>query len=460
MRVLLSADDLNKITMRKIIYILAFSMIQIGAFAQILSLDSCKSLAIENNKKLKEAHLEREAAEQVKKEAFTHYFPKIDAAGAAMKSSKAFLEVEIPPMNLPVYNGNPATLPIATEFAYFPGMSMELLDYTNLASITAIQPIFAGGRIYYGNQLASLGMEVSDLNILLSKDEIILNTEYYFWTIMSLKEKKNTINSYKEMLEQLYKEAEIAQNAGLVHQSDLLKINLEMNKLQAKELHLDNALVMLHMTLSQHIGLAYSDTLEFQTDELLPMAANDMLPTTASMVENRTEYKMLNKALEAEILRKRIARGDHLPQVAIGVQGLYLDVLENQNTYGLAFATVTIPISSWWGGTHELKEHQINIEKAQNKLEESTELMNLQIEKAYKDLNEGHQQVEIAQMAVNQAEEHFKVIQDHYDAGMVNTSDLLEARALLQEASDGLWDAKATFKIKQASYLQSIAQLK
>lgn len=445
--------------MRKIIYILAFSMIQTGAFAQILSLDSCKSLAIENNKKLKEALLDREAAEQVKKEAFTHYFPKIDVAGAAMKSSKAFLEVEIPPMNLPVYNGNPATLPIATEFAYFPGMSMELLDYTNLASITAIQPIFAGGRIYYGNQLASLGVEVSDLNILLSRDEIILNTEYYFWTIMSLKEKKNTIYSYKGMLEQLHKDAEIAEKAGLVHHSDLLKINLEMSKLMAKELQLDNALVMLHMTLAQHIGLDYSLSLEFQTDELLPITPKDMLHTPA-VVENRTEYKMLNKALEAEILRKRVARGDHLPQVAIGVQGLYLDVLENQNTYGLAFATVTIPISSWWGGTHELKEHQINIEKAQNKLEESTELMNLQIEKAYKDLNEGHQQVEIAQMAVNQAEEHFKVIQDHYDAGMVNTSDLLEARALLQEASDGLWDARATFKIRQASYLQSIAQLK
>lgn len=446
--------------MRKIIYILAFSMIQIGAVAQILSLDSCKSLAIENNKKLKEALLDREAAEQVKKEAFTHYFPKIDAAGAAMKSSRAFLEVEIPPMNLPVYNGNPATLPMATEFAYFPGVSMELLDYTNLASITAIQPIFAGGSIYYGNQLASLGMEVSDLNILLNRDEIILNTEYYFWTIMSLKEKKKTIQSYKGMLEQLHKDAEIAESAGLVHHSDLLKIDLERSKLQAKERQLDNALVMLHMTLAQHMGLEYSDTLEFQTEESLPITPNDMLYATAAEVENRTEYKMMHKAIEAEILKKRMARGGHLPKVAIGVQGLYLDVLDNQNTYGLAFATLTIPISSWWGGTHELKEHQINIEKAQNHLEESTELMTLQMEKTYRDLNEGYQQVEIAQMAVIQAEEHFKVVKDHYNAGMVNTSDLLEARALVQESTDGLWDAKATFKIKQASYLQSIAQLK
>lgn len=445
--------------MQKLIYITLFILMQVSVFAQVLSLDSCKSLALENNKKLKEAHLELAAAEQVKKEAFTHYFPKIDAAGAAMKSSKSFIEIDIPAMNLPVYNGNPATLPAATEFAYFPGMSMELLDYANAASITAIQPIFAGGRIYYGNQLASLGIEVSDLNILLSTDEIILNTEYYFWSMMSLKEKKQTLFSYREMLTQLKKDAEIAENAGLIHQSDLLKIKLELTKIQAKELQLDNGLAMLHMTLAQHIGIQYSDSLEFITDDLFLETPSITNAPSQGLVENRAEYKMLNKAVEAELLQKRMARGDHLPQLAVGVQGLYLDVLENQNTYGLAFATLKIPISSWWGGAHELKEHEIKIDMAKNKLEESTEIMNLQIEKSYKDLNESYQQIEVAQVSVAQAEEHFKVIEDHFKAGLIKTSDLLEARALLQESTDYLWDAKAQFKIKQASYLQAIAQL-
>lgn len=445
--------------MQKLIYITLFILMQVSVFAQVLSLDSCKSLALENNKKLKEAHLELAAAEQVKKEAFTHYFPKIDAAGAAMKSSKSFIEIDIPAMNLPVYNGNPATLPAATEFAYFPGMSMELLDYANAASIIAIQPIFAGGRIYYGNQLASLGIEVSDLNILLSTDEIILNTEYYFWSMMSLKEKKQTLFSYREMLTQLKKDAEIAENAGLIHQSDLLKIKLELTKIQAKELQLDNGLAMLHMTLAQHIGIQYSDSLEFITDDLFLETPSITNAPSQGLVENRAEYKMLNKAVEAELLQKRMARGDHLPQLAVGVQGLYLDVLENQNTYGLAFATLKIPISSWWGGAHELKEHEIKIDMAKNKLEESTEMMNLQIEKSYKDLNESYQQIEVAQVSVAQAEEHFKVIEDHFKAGLIKTSDLLEARALLQESTDYLWDAKAQFKIKQASYLQAIAQL-
>jgi len=139
---------------------------------------------------------------------------------------------------------------------------------------------------------------------------------------------------------------------------------------------------------------------------------------------------------------------------------LYLDILEQNNTYGLAFATLTIPISDWWGGAHDIKEHNIKIEMAQNRLEESTEMLMLQIEKTYKDLNESVQQIEVSQVSLAQATEHFKVMEDNHKAGLINTSDLLEARALLQQANDDLWDAKANLKIKQAYYLQAIAQLK
>ena len=453
-------DDLNEIAMRKTIYILALSMIQMGAFAQVLSLDSCKSLALENNKKLKEAHYEVQAAEQVKKSAFTKHFPRIDAGAVAMKSNKSLLEIDIPEMNLPVYDGNPINLMTPTEFAYFPGMSMDMLDYTNAASITAILPIFAGGRIFYGNQLAELGIEVSDLNLLLTTDEVILNTEYYFWTIMSLKEKNKTLVSYREMLESLEKDANIAENAGLLHKSNGLKIQLELGKIKSKELKLNNGIEMLKMSLAQHIGIPYSENLDFDDQDIEMMTIASLSYAPEVSVLERSEYKMLSKAIDAEVLKKRMVRGEILPQLSMGVQGLYLDVLEKNNTYGLAFATLRIPISDWWGGAHEIKEHNIKIEMAQTRLEESTEMLMLQIEKAYKDLNESVQQIEVSQVSLSQATEHFKVMDDNYKAGLVNTSDLLEARALLQQAHDDLWDDKTNMKIKQAYYLQAIAQLK
>ncbi len=249
--------------MRKTTYIAVFSLLQLSTSAQILSLDSCKMLALANNKKQKEAALEQEAALQVKKNTFTKYFPKIEASGVAMKTTKPLLELDIPAMNLPVYNGNPAALPSATEFAYFPGMNLEILDYTNAAFVTAIQPVFAGGRIYFGNQLAQLGVEVSVLKASLTQDEILLDTEYYFWSIISLQEKRKTLASYHEMLFQLEKEARSAEASGLIQKSDVLKVQLEQNKLKANELKINNGIDLLSMSLAQHIGIPYSDSLIF-----------------------------------------------------------------------------------------------------------------------------------------------------------------------------------------------------
>lgn len=89
---------------------------------------------------------------------------------------------------------------------------------------------------------------------------------------------------------------------------------------------------------------------------------------------------------------------------------------------------------------------------AENRLAESSELFVLQIEKSYKDLIESHQQVSLANKSVEQVQEHLKVTRDNYDAGLVSTSDMLEAQAMFQEAEDNYSDALCTSQIKLVYY--------
>ncbi len=444
---------------RIIISALLIGGLSLPGVAQKITLDSCKFYALKNNKRLKVERLNLEAAKQVKKNAFTNYFPKINAGIVAMKANKYLLEVEIPEMNLPVYDGNPTNLPVATQFAYMPGMNLKLLDYTNAGTITAIQPIYVGGRIRNGNKLASLGKEFSQLQLNLTKDEVLVATEYYYWTILALEEKKKTLTGYEELLNSLMKDVSVSHKAGLVHKSDLLKVQLEINNINAKKLKLENGLSLLKMTLAQHIGLDYTENLNIADTIISVESPSDLFNAPKELLLNRSEYKMLNKAVDAEILQKKITRGEYMPSMAVGVQGLYLDVMEQKNKYGLAFATVSIPLSGWWGGSHKIKEHKIKVNIAKNELEEKSELIMLQMDKTYKDLNESYEQIFVAESSVLQAMEHLSVIKDNFDAGVVSTSDLLEAQALYQKTLDALVDAKTTYKIKSAEYLKASAQL-
>jgi outer membrane protein TolC len=449
-----------KTEMKKYIVLMwVMGSMSLSASAQVLSLDACKIFAIENNRQLKEARMQLEASGQVRKNAFTNYFPRVDAGALAFKSNKALLEAEIPEMNLPVYDGNPVNIPNATQFTYFPGMHIEMLDYTNAGFLSAIQPLYMGGKIRNGNKLAALGEEVSGYNLEMTSEEVVVKTESLFWTLTALKEKRKTLLSYEQLLNNLLKDVTVSYDAGLINKSDLLKIKIELSKVEASKLKLDNGLTMLKMSLAQHIGVAYSENFDIEKTPLEVVTPDDLYRNPQEALIDRNEYKMLSKAIDAEVLQKNMVRAEHLPSVAVGVQGLYLDVMEDQNTYGMAFATVSVPISGWWGGTHKMKEHKIKVEMAESNLAEKSELLLLQIEKAYMDMNESYSQILVAESTEEQAEEHLKVTRDNFDAGVIGTSDLLEAQAMRQDAQDAVVDVKTVYMIKQMNYLQAIAQL-
>jgi outer membrane protein TolC len=363
-------------------------------------------------------------------------------------------------MNLPVYNGNPANLATASQFAYFPGISLNLLDYINVASISIIQPIFMGGQIVNGNKLAKLGYEISKDKQAMTTTEVLVKTEDLYWSAVSLAEKLKTLDSYQKLLNKLESDVTISLKAGLIQRADLLKIQLKQNELQVNRLKLTNGITLSRMALCQQIGITYDSTLVL--DSKLSMAENPqlILSNTKAAVENRNEYKMLAKAIKAEELQKKMVAGEIMPQVSIGAMGVYTDVMDKSSKNMMAFATVSIPISDWWGGSHKLKQSKAKIESAKFELSETSELLTLQITQAKNTYNEEYFQIGMAQKSVEEAQENLKVTNDNYKSGVSSMSDLLEAQSTFQSAEDNLIEAQCNYQIKKAKYLEAINNYK
>lgn len=444
----------------KYILLLVLSSAFVNTYAQSYSLDSCKVLAIENNRKLKEAKMKVGASEQVKKEAFTNYFPTVEASGFFFKSTDYLFERTVEGGNLPVYDGNVANLAGATQFAYSPSLSLGLFDYLNMASVTAAQPVYAGSQIMNGNKMANIGVQISTTNLDLTEEEIKVKTEELFWVLISLKEKMNTLLKYQELVDKLLVDVQVAYDAGLIYKSDLLKVLLKKNELKTNKLQLQNGIDIVSMSLCQHIGVLYVKSIVFhdQLDvDCSPLVYNSNINES---IANRKEIQMLGDVKNIEELKYKMIRGSNMPQLAVGVSGVYLDSHDNTNTNLLAFAKVSIPISDWWGGKHKMRQQKIQIDIAQNKLDDTKELLAVEISKNFNDLNEAYERIKVARNSIEQAEEHHRVMNDNYSAGLVNTSDLLEAQAMLQHTKDAETEALTNYKIRLAYYLKSISELK
>ncbi|OGU83554.1 MAG: hypothetical protein A2499_03830 [Stygiobacter sp. RIFOXYC12_FULL_38_8] len=439
------------------LYILLITLLNINqVFAQrVLTLEEGKQLALQNNAKSKNSKLEIEASRQIRKSAFTNYFPSISAGGMMFEAQRNLMEIQTQGGDLPVYDGDPANLGSATQFAYFPSSTMGLLKKGTVGFLNVVQPVFAGGRIIYGNKLASLGEEVSEFKDKMTQDEILLKTEEQYWLIVSLEEKSKTINKYEELLNRLLLQVEDAYKSGIVMKNDVLKVKLKLSEVLLNKSKLENGRKLATMAFCQFIGILYDSSLVLKEELKISDLPQSYFVDKNEALKKRVEYSLLEKSIEAEELQTKMKRGEYLPQAGIGVSGMYMKLDEGkERTLGMVYGTVSVPISGWWSGSYELQERSIKEEIAKNNFKNNSELLVLQIEKAWQDFSDAYKQYLLSEESKAQAEENYKVNNDSYKNGLITISYLLEAQALLQQTLDQLTDAKTNYVVKKTTYLQ------
>ncbi|MBR0118473.1 MAG: TolC family protein [Prevotella sp.] len=416
-------------------------------------LDSARS----HNIALRNGQRDIEAAQEQRKEAFTKFFPTVSATGAWFNANKSMAqtELDLTPYITPELGATLAQLlPAETLVALSSPMSISMMKHGTIASITAIQPVFAGGQIINGNKLAKIGEEVSRLRQQLSEDEVETTAEQYFWQLVTLEEKQRTIASVEEMLADIHKDVNLAVEAGLTLRNDLLKVELRQNEVESQKVKIQNGMALVKMLLAQYCGLRdTSFTLRYTTEAISPLSIKR---DHQQALLNTPEYQLLDKQVEATSLQKKMAVGENLPSLAVGAGYNYHNLLGSDQTFGMIFATVSIPLSNWWGGSHAIKRKKIAQQQAIDQRDDNAELLTIRMQKAWNDVEEAYQQLHIAERSIRQAEENLRLSRNCYQAGTTTMSDLLEAQMLYQQSLDKHTDAFADYQNKILAYKHTV----
>lgn len=408
-----------------------------NAKAQVYTLSECKKMAIENNARTKNSGLDIEAARQEKKEVFTKYFPSVNASGTVFKADDPLIvsSVTIPQVG---------TLPI------------ELLEDGLIGMVTAIQPVFAGGKIFNGNKLAQVAVDAAELQHNLSKEEVLQQTEKYYWQIVSIKEHLSTLNSVDTLLFRIHNDVKKAIEVGVASNNDLLKVELQQNEIASSRLELDNVLILSKMLMAQYIGtpmdsLQRMDVTYFDAEERKDLLSYYI--TNEEGLDRLASYKLLDKNIEATKMQTRMKRGEYLPTVGVGASYANEDLLGKHTNHGMVFVTTSIPVTDWWGGSHALKKKRIEEQKAINeKIDLSGQLI-LKMQQSWNSLMEAEKQISLAQSAVRQALENARMNRDYYNAGTAPISDLLDAQTMYRQSCNRLTTAQINYKLKLSNYL-------
>lgn len=446
--------------MKKIFAIIAASVCccATATAQQSYTLEQIKDSALQNNFAIRSAKYGVEAAQQQRKEAFTKYFPSVSGTGVWFNANKGMAQTTINPsasISPELGAALAQSLPQEALAALANPISISMMKNGTIGSLMVVQPVFAGGQIINGNKLAKVGEEVSKLQLQLSENEVEKTAEQYFWQLASLQEKMNTINAVDTLLRDIHKDVDVAVRAGVAMRNDLLQVQLRQNDIQSQRLKLQNGISIVRLLLSQYCGLRdTSFAISFQTS--IPEKIN--VSCLMFNVNGLPEYQLLGKQVEAAKLQKQMAVGQNLPTLAVGAGYNYHNVLENNHSFGMVFATVSVPISDWWGGSHAIKRKKIEHQKAVEQLEDNAQLLKIRMQNAWNGVEESYQQLQLAKRSIEQADENLRLNRNYYRAGTSKMSDLLEAQLLYQQALDKHTDAFADYQNKLLEYKQATGQ--
>lgn len=394
----------------------------ICGYAQTYSLEECCRMAVENNRTLISARLDLDKSKKMKKEAFTAYFPEISATGAVFQGAHHLIQ------------------------------EMSLIKKGTIAAVNAMQPVFAGGKIVNKNKLAKVQQEMSELNYELTEQSIVQQCTELYWLIVSLQANMKTLEAAERHLNEMMTQARHYAEAGVRLASDTLRISLKKTELLRTRMSTENAIKLNLMTLADLTG---ADWEEFEIGNhsvsSLSVHAPTQLPEEQS-VFNNPRYKLSQKNVDASRYQMRLERGKYLPTLGIGVAGMYNKILDKGETNLLAFASLSVPISGWWGGSHAIKRARLNHQQTKVALEDATSHLKLEFQQTWNNVLEAYQQIAVAQEALQMAEENLRIHKNNYDSGIINVTDMLEAENLFIQNSNNMTTAYATYQIRLTTY--------
>lgn len=480
--------------------VLLFFGLSSGIQAQrTLNLDSCRALALSNNKELRMSKEKVNAAHYQQKAAFTNFLPKIDMMGTYMRTEKEIsllsddqksaisnIGTAVAPMGQKlqqILSSDPSLAPLLTPLqsvmGTLPGALNQVgqgmvdalrTDTRNMfgGMVTLTQPIFMGGKIIAYNKITKFAEQLAESQHATELQDVILNTDQAYWQVISLVNKKKLAESFLDLVKKLDSDVNKMVAEGVATKADELSVKVKVNEAEMTLTKVENGLSLSKMVLCQLCGIPLDTpiTLADESMENITLPDTYIEGNVNTALSNREELKSLELASKIYRQKVNVTRSEFLPSV--GLTATYLVTnpsLVNgferkmRGMWGVGMM-VKIPVFHWGEGIYKVKAAKAEANIAQYKLDDVKEKVELQVTQATYKVNEATKKLAMAEKNMAKADENLRYANLGFQEGVIPTSNVLEAQTAWLSAQSGKIDAQIDVKMSEIYLNKSMGTLK
>lgn len=410
-----------------------------------LSMEQCRDMALTTSEELKQADNRLRQAELDDKIAATARLPKIEGSATG---AYILPDIEMTGMEL------------AMRGAY-------------MAGLTLTQPIYTGGKISAGRQMARLGRQIADQQLRMTRMDVLVDADNAYWSYIAVRRKVRMLESYSTQMDTIYKQTSSAVAAGMAIENDLLRIEAKRTEIEYQLQRARNGADLCRMALCNVIGAPLDTAIE-PTDTTFNIES----PTAMSLdIARRPEVGLLEKQIDVNMQRIRDARSEMLPTVGLSAGYSYYGNIklkgfadmgngttvpytqEFRDGIGIAMLAVKIPIFHWGESRKKMHKARYELDNSQLELQRNMRLMSIEAQQAVQNVEDGYRMIHTAESGLRQAEENLRVMRNRYAAAMSPLTDLLDAQSQWQQAQSNLIEAQTQYMIYRTDYLRATGQL-
>jgi outer membrane protein TolC len=481
-------------------------LLPIGANAQrLLTLDSCRAMALRNNKQMGVAKMKQEVNANLRKSARTQYLPKVNAVGGYLWMNK---EISILSDDQKEALGNMGTntashlqnalsplvssLPAATQakmgqdMTAFAGALDQVgagivdgfrTDTRNMfaGAVTVTQPVFMGGAIVAANKIADINEEMAANSLEMKRQNTLFNIDQAYWQVVSLRHKQTLAESYVALVKKLKTDVQKMIDQGVATKGDGLSVGVRVNEAEMALTQVKDGLVLSKMLLCQLCGLPVDEDITV-ADVLSPLGGSGNEAGTSAIAssaaegehlywETRPELRMLQNTVDLSRQTTNVLKAGNLPQVLL--TGGY--AVTNPNTFNgfeKKFSGVwnvgvvlRVPVWNWGDVKYKVRASKGATAMANMELDDARELIELQVKQSRFKVTEANNKLEMANANVANADENLRMANLGFKEGTVSFTTVMEAQTAWQQAQSQKIDAEIGVKLSQVELQKALGTL-
>ena len=490
----------NGVNKRFIAMLGLLMLLPLTSMAQrMLTLDSCRAMALRNNKQMGVAKMKQEVNANLRKSARTQYLPKVNALGGYLWMNK---EISILNDDQKAALSNlgtnatsklqdalaplVATLPAETQakmagdMGLFAGALNQAgagivdgfrTDTRNMmaGAVTVTQPVFMGGAIVAANKMASINEQMAANSLEMKKQGTLYNIDQAYWQVVSLRHKQTLAESYVALVRKLKGDVQKMIDQGVATKGDGLSVSVRVNEAEMALTQVTDGLELSKMLLCQLCGLPEDEEIILADEERTDLnqeGVQDVAPSDPSIAfQNRPELKVLQNTVDLSRQTTNVLKAGNLPQVML--TGGY--AVTNPNTFNgfekkfggvwNVGVVVRVPIWNWGDVMYKIRASKGSTAMARLELDDARELISLQVRQNNFKVKEAQKKLAMAQSNVANADENLRMANLAFKEGTASFTTVMEAQTAWNQAQSQKIDAEIGVKMSQVELQKALGTL-